>query len=134
MKLAPGNTRRQQQTTYTCSSAFQSHVIKCLLFFHLSFLESYQFFFCSTALNSTGWVQMTIKPRHCPPSKQCGCHLISASEKISGAENRTRAGWVGSKYAIHCAMPTPFRGRLCIEGRLYFGIIGTLLTEDGWYS
>ena len=24
-------------------------------------------FFCSTALTSTGWVRMTIKPRHCPP-------------------------------------------------------------------
>jgi len=23
--------------------------------------------FCSIALTSTGWVQMTIKPRHCPP-------------------------------------------------------------------
>ena len=22
---------------------------------------------------------MTIKPQHCPPSKQCGCHLISAN-------------------------------------------------------
>ena len=70
--------------------------------------------FCSTFLTSTGWVRMTIKPRHCPLSKQCGCHLISANfhklisrEKISGAENRTRGSGVGSKYAIHCAMPPP---------------------------
>ena len=36
-------------------------------------------FYCSTALTSTGWVRMTIKPRHCPPSsKQCSCHWISA--------------------------------------------------------
>ena len=31
-------------------------------------------FFCSTALTSVGWVRMTIKPRHCPPTKQCGRH------------------------------------------------------------
>ena len=59
-------------------------------------------FFCSTALTRAGWVRMTIKPRHCPPTKQCGCHWISAniskkncSEKI-WAENRTRAAEVRS--------------------------------------
>ena len=34
--------------------------------------------FCCTALTSAGWVQMTINPRHCPPTKQCGGHLIAA--------------------------------------------------------
>ena len=69
------------------------------------------FLFCSTALTSAGWVRMSIKPQHCPPSKQCNGHWISANfpkllhrEKISGAENQTQGCRVRSKYAIHCAM------------------------------
>jgi len=31
-------------------------------------------FFCSTALTSAGWVRMTIKLQHCPPTKRCGSH------------------------------------------------------------
>ena len=50
---------------------------------------------------------MTIKPRHCPPSKQCGCHLISASEKNSGAENWARGSWVTKRERYRCAMPPP---------------------------
>ena len=69
--------------------------------------------FYSTALTSPGWVRMTIKPQHCPPSKQYGCHLISANffpkDKISRAENQTQGCGVGSKYAIHCAMRPPPR-------------------------
>ena len=55
------------------------------------------------------------EPQHCPPSKQCSCHLISANipkliprEKISGAENRTQGSGERSKYAIHCAMRPPY--------------------------
>jgi len=38
-------------------------------------------------------------------------NLMAASRKKifldDLAENQTRAGWVGSNYAIQCAMPTP---------------------------
>ena len=69
-------------------------------------------FFCSTALTSTGWVRMTIKPWHCPPSKQSGCHLISAfSKNMSGAENRTRGSWVTKRERYRCAMPPPKMNR-----------------------
>jgi len=36
-------------------------------------------FFCSTAQTSARWVRMTIQPRHCPPTKQCGGHWTPAS-------------------------------------------------------
>ena len=38
---------------------------------------SYTSFLCSTALTSTVWVRMTITPRHCTPSKQCGYRYIT---------------------------------------------------------
>ena len=41
----------------------------------ISGLGWFEFYFCSTAHSSAGWVRMTFKPRHSPPpSKQCGCH------------------------------------------------------------
>ena len=73
-------------------------------------------FFCSTALTSTGWVRMTLKPRHCPPSKQCGCHLISANfPKLIPREKKSlelriepgAAGWEASMLSTVLCGPPP---------------------------
>ena len=40
---------------------------------------------------------MTLKPRHCPPSKQCGCHLISAFFRKNLPSQESNPGQLGYK-------------------------------------
>ena len=67
--------------------------------------------FCSTALTSTGWVQMTIKP--------CTVHHLSSAAVIKSQQHRiflvnileqweSHPGRLGvERECYHCAMPSP---------------------------
>jgi len=52
---------------------------------------------------------MTIKPRHCPPTKQCGGHWISAffPQKIFQSQESNPGRLGGKRKCYVCAMPTP---------------------------
>ena len=83
---------KRQRGSNPVTSNWGGHVVQStascplLVFRSLDFFSNcfrLEFFsFCSTALTSTGWVQMTITPGHCPPSKQCSCHWIPATSNI----------------------------------------------------
>ena len=80
--------------------------------------------FCSTALTSAGWVQLTIMPRHCPPkTKQCGGHWILARRFLFRAENQTRAGGMRSANATSVLCRPPFK---CEH------FCSTALSSTGW--
>jgi len=66
-------------------------------------LEGFFMHYCS---HGAAWVRITIKPRHCPPTKQCGGHWISAI-----SEPRIEPGLAGFPWRFSCKPNLPLSAR-----------------------